>query len=280
MAIKDILVKAVKAIPNLFEDYKSEILLGGGIVLGISATISAVKCTPKALKAIKEYENKLLESEEDSEVIFQKHYHSKNGQPVLNFKDKVKACWKCYIPTAVLTTMSVGSSVASGIASGHKLAAVTTAAQLTETAFTTYKNEVIKKIGPDENLEIEKSAAVAAAPKLQPGQPVIFSNERTEENSIPYIDGLAGDRFWSNPTKIEHAANEIQRCLMDDVYLSWNEARDFLELPRIGMGDELYFNVDQGRFEFSVGDSAEMVGDYPYAVVGYPYIPKKSRQGR
>ena len=81
-------------VSRFFKDLKTsvsrrtpEILTGIGIAGMVTTTVLAVKATPKALKLIDE---KQRESED-----------------WLTKPEKVKACWKCYIPAATTGIRSI-----------------------------------------------------------------------------------------------------------------------------------------------------------------------------
>lgn len=79
--------KISKNIQKTLVKHGPEILTGLGITGMITTTVMAVKATPKALDIIKELEDK----------------NNTSLKPV----EKVKATWKCYIPSAITGTLSI-----------------------------------------------------------------------------------------------------------------------------------------------------------------------------
>ena len=80
-------------IAKKIQSYSPEILIGAGISGMISSTVMAVKSTPKAMTLIQEKKKELNKEELKPIEVF-------------------KAAFKCYIPSAVITTLSVGCIIA------------------------------------------------------------------------------------------------------------------------------------------------------------------------
>lgn len=86
--------KFIKTVKRGFGKRSPEILLGIGIASGITATVLAVKATPKALELLteKRYEKYGDTLKEDD---------SYDDMPELKPVEVVKTTWKCYIPAAI-----------------------------------------------------------------------------------------------------------------------------------------------------------------------------------
>lgn len=87
-------MKFIKTVKRGLGKRSPEILLGIGIASGITATVLAVKATPKALELLteKRYEKYGDTLKEDD---------SYDDMPELKPVEVVKATWKCYIPAAI-----------------------------------------------------------------------------------------------------------------------------------------------------------------------------------
>ena len=85
-----------------------EILTGIGIAGMITATILAVKATPKAIKLLDE------------------QYGDNNGNPIPK-KEVVRTCWKCYIPSAVTGAASISCLIGASKVNLKRNAALATA---------------------------------------------------------------------------------------------------------------------------------------------------------
>ena len=93
--------KMLNGIKISLTNHSPEILTGIGIAGMITATILAVKATPKAIKLLdarKEELNKANFNKEIEKDCSLRDYKEKNK---LGFKETFKTAWKCYIPSAV-----------------------------------------------------------------------------------------------------------------------------------------------------------------------------------
>lgn len=96
-------MKFIKTVKRGFGKRSPEILLGIGIASGITATVLAVKATPKALQLIEEvkFEKATTWNEEHSDS------HVRAVAENLTKLEVVKATWKCYIPAAISGVASI-----------------------------------------------------------------------------------------------------------------------------------------------------------------------------
>lgn len=107
-------------IAKKIRSYSPEILIGAGISGMISSTVMAVKSTPKVMTLIKEKKKELNKDE---------------LKPI----EVIKAAFKCYIPSAVITTLSVGCIIAASNINHKRNAALATAYSLSESALKLYQ---------------------------------------------------------------------------------------------------------------------------------------------
>lgn len=117
--------------------HSPEILTGLGVGGMITSVVLAVKATPKAEQLLKE---EMIRLNVDD----------------FRFVDKVKICWKPYIPT-ILTVLASGACMISATSIGCKRnASLSAAFTLTKTAFDTYKDKVIETIGENKEKKIRE----------------------------------------------------------------------------------------------------------------------------
>ena len=105
--------------------YTPEILTGIGIAGMLTTTILAVKVTPKAVR---------LMNDKKDELEVEK----------LPAVEVVKTTWKCYIPAAVTGVASVACLIGANSVSNKRMAALTAAYKISETAFTEYQQKVVE----------------------------------------------------------------------------------------------------------------------------------------
>lgn len=86
---------------------------------------------------------------------------------------------------------------------------------------------------------MKDKVGTAPDPKDEKGQIIITSGG---DNLCK--DLYSGRFFRSNAQKIGQAINELTYDIQSDMYVSLNDFYDKLELPRIPLGDDLGWNID------------------------------------
>lgn len=241
-----------KTVEKKFSKHSPAILVGLGITGMISATILAVRSTPKAMELIEEKKEELDTDE-------------------LTKREIIKTCWKCYIPTMVSTGVSIACLIGANSVNSKRNAALATAYKISEKAYNEYRDKVIETIGEQEEKTIREKIAEEKIQKnpLKNNEVIITGNG----NTLCY-DSISGRYFECNMDKIKKAENSLNRMLMVDMYASLNEFYDLVGLPPVNIGHELGWNVDDGliEIEFSSQISED---DRPCIVIDYSIAPKQ-----
>lgn len=227
-----------------------EILTGIGIAGMVTTTILAVKATPKALK--------LLEKAE----------REKHGK--LTGTEKVKTCWRCYVPTAVTGVLSVSCLIGASSANGRRNAALATAYKLSETAFSEYKEKVVETIGEKKEQVVREKVAEEQVKKhpVEKSEVII-----TGKGDTLCLDSISGRYFKSNMDSINKAVNELNRRMIGDTYVSLNDFYYAIGLEDNGIGDDIGWSVDKGFIDINF--SSQLAGDgTPCLVINYTVAPK------
>ena len=233
-----------------------EILTGIGIAGMATATVLAVRATPKALILIEDAKRKKRSNEEKTDTL----------KPL----EVVKATWKCYIPTAATMAVSIGCIIGATSVSTKRTAALATAYSLSETALKGYQSKVIETIGEKKEEVIRDKVAKDKLEKNPVKNNEIFVTKAGETRCY---DSVSGRYFKSDVETIKKAVNEINRQLRDEMYMSLNEFYYAIGLPGIGVGDELGWNIDNGYLE--VDFSAQLDEDsQPCIVLDYLVRPR------
>lgn len=251
--MKDNIKNAVKIIEQKLKQNGPGILTGVGITGMLTSTVLAVKSTPKALDLIHEAE--YIKGEE------------------LNRKEVIKTCWKCYIPSALVATASVGCLIGANTVNSKRKAALATACKITQSAFTEYKDKVKEVIGEEKEQEIRDKLAKDKIDKNPTSSEVIV----TGNGSVLCYDSISGRYFQSDVESIRKAENTLNRRLMNDIYCSLNDFYDLLGLSYTNIGEELGWNVDDGMIEIEFG-SVISEDNKPCIVIDYSVMPKNNYQ--
>lgn len=203
-----------------------EILTVAGVASFITTIVLSVKATPKAVAII----NTLEEEPTKTEIV--------------------KATWKCYIPTAIAGTVSIGCFVGAIGVTQKRNTSLMAACKIAESALREYKDAVIETVSEKE----EKQIRYNMADKKIRENPV--SNTEviiTGSGDTLCYDSFSGRYFESNIDKIRKAENTIDRMILTDDYASLNDFYDELGLDRTRGGDELGWRSDRGFIRISLG---------------------------
>lgn len=217
-----------KSIELTAKKHSPEILTGIGIAGMITTTILAVGATPKALRLIEDEE--IRRSAETNEYV-----------PVSNV-DKVKLCWKCYIPAAVTGTASVACLVGASKVSLKRNAALATAYKLSETALTDYREKVIETIGEKKEKVVQEKVAEKKLEENPVNDKTVIITGRGDTLCF---DPMSSRYFRSSIEKIKAAENKLNKDMIHSItgYCSLNDFYDELGISHTEVGDLVGWNT-------------------------------------
>ncbi len=256
---KSNLTKSFKSLQTAVMKHSPEILTGMGIAGMLTTTVLAVKATPKALRLIKNEEKS--REEIDS--------YSQQSLPMTKM-DIVKTTWKCYIPAAITGTVSIACLVGASSVNSKRNAALATAYTLSETALREYKDKVVETIG-----ERKEQVVRDAIAKDKIEKDPVTNNEIiiTGKGETLCYDVISGRYFKSDIDKLNKSVNELNRRMMDEMYISVNDFYCEVGLSQVAVGEELGWNIDRGFLELDY--SSQLADDgTPCLVIGYSLAPK------
>lgn len=197
------------------------ILLSIVSVVGVFATTAlAVKATPKAMKILEEKEEKL------------------------SVKEVIKATWKCYIPTAISATVTVGCIAGAGILSEKRITAITAAYGVLENTYKNYISKVKEMFGEETHKGILKSIAAERATQECITADTLccctgLTFEGADEEEYLFYDQFGDRYFTSTISSVLQAEYHLNRnfCLGGCVTL--NDFYEFLGIEKTKEGDNL-----------------------------------------
>lgn len=239
------------------EKRSPEILTGIGIAGMIGTVVIAVRATPKACQLI---ENEKYERacEDDGFV--------RNLKPI----DYVKVSWKCYLPAAITGCVSVVCLISGSTVNSKRNAALATAYTLSESAFKEYKNKVVETIGEKKEQSVRDAIA-----KDRINRNPVKSKEViiTGKGETLCYDSISGRYFKSDIDKIKRAVNELNRQMLEEMYISLNDFYYAIGLSNTSMGDDLGWNIDQGLLDLDFSAQLMETGE-PCLAIDYRIQPK------
>jgi len=249
---KQDLVNFAKMVQKKTSKHSPAILTGIGIAGMLTTTVLAVKATPKALE--------LIEAKKKEEA-------TDKLTPI----ETVKATWKCYIPAAVSGISSAACLIGANSVNTRRMAALTTAYQISETAFSEYREKMVNVIGEKKEKTVRDKIH-----KDKVEQNPVTKTEIivTDKGSSQCYDPLSGRYFKSDIEKIRRAENDLNKSMIHDFfgYISLNEFYDAIGLPRTELGDVLGWNLDKGSIDIYFGSQIADNGE-PTIVIDHVNPP-------
>lgn len=255
------LSKAVKNVRTAMKKHGPEILTGIGIAGMITTTVMAVKATPKALHMI---EQAGYAKGSDENPTMDMEYTPLTPVEVM------KVAWKCYIPAAIVGTVSVVCLVGASSANMRRNAALATAYALSESTLKEYQEKVIEEIGEKKEREVRDAIAKDHVDKNPVNNSEVII---TEKGNTLCFDKLSGRYFRCDIDKLKKAENDLNRRMRDDMYISLNEFYWEIGLEGTDIGDMLGWNIDRGYI--SLEFSSQLASDgTPCLVVSHSTLPQ------
>ena len=209
---KQSLASIAKGVRTAMKKHSPEILTGIGIAGMITTTVMAVKATPKALILLEEKKDEL-----DTDRL----------EP----KDIIKTAWPCYIPAAVVGSISVFCLIGASSTNLRRNAALATAYTLSESTLKEYQEKVVETIGEKKEQSIRDSVSKDKMVK-NPVREVILTE--SGGNTICY-DVLSGRYFKSDRDKDFDKAKKMLGGALAKYLTDENAAADLAQALKIAI---------------------------------------------
>ena len=243
--------KLIKDVRHTMKKHSPEILTGIGIAGMITTTVMAVRATPKALMLIEE--RKIDERIEE-----------------LSPMETVRTTWTCYVPSALVGISSICCLIGASSVNFRRNAALATAYTLSESALKDYQEKVIETIGDKKEQGVRDAVAKERLERVPVSTKEIII---TQNGNTLCFDAISGRYFKSDIDIIKKAVNELNRTMLDEMYISLNDLYYELGLGNIPLGDDLGWNVNDGFID--LGFSSQLAEDgTPCLVIDYSVAPK------
>lgn len=226
-----------RVVTNFGEELKKNspgILTGFGICGMFTMTVLAVLATPKAMEEIKKAE------EEKNDVL----------TPV----EKVKATWKIYLPSALTGTVSTACLISAGVQNGRRNAVLATAYGMAESTLREYRAKTLEAVGPKKEMAIQDEVHKEQLKKNPPSDEIV-QMIADGSGSILCQDYWTGNYFYTDVGKLDQAVAKVNNSMTSrfEPYVSYNDFLDYLNVPPVGMGNDIGWNIETLRKESSDG---------------------------
>lgn len=210
-----------------FLSKNSSKLLTGAAVAGLFSTVYfAIKATPKACELIAEKKQEL-----DVEKL-----------PV---RETVKTVAKVYVPTIISGAATAACMISATAIGDKKAAAIMAAANISDMAYKEYRSAVKEK-NPELHEEILEGMSGNKLLQTPCRKEDVI---RTIHGDELCFDELSGRYFTADREFIREVVNNFNAQLIHDMSLSLNDFYDLLDLPHIGIGNTLGWNIRGGTID-------------------------------
>ena len=241
---------AIKKGAFLINKEAPTILTGITIISGISATISAIYATPKALYLIQDEETR------------------NSG---LSPTEIVKVTWRCYVPTVFFTIISISSAIGANSISLQRNAAISGLYALSEKAYKEYKEKVLDIIGERKEEKIRDAISQDRLDKdpLSRKEVIVIGKGDTL-----FYDSLSGRYFKTEIETVRRVQNDFNQDLLSEMYRSLNELYYELGLEGTELGKNIGWSTDYGLLDIHFS-SKIAEGGIPCIVLDFNNPPRK-----
>lgn len=232
-----------------------EILTGLGIAGMITTVVLAVKATPKALDLIDE------EIEKQNSKLSQEAYDSvySTAKQINKLKpvETVKVAWKPYIPALLLGSASVGCLIGANTVSARRHAALYSAYELSKTAYNELNEKVTEVVGEKKVTEIKQKLAEDKVNKVSPEGAIEKKSNVViaGDGDTWFIDAMSNQPFLSSKNKLDAAANELNRKMRSDMYVSLSQFYDEVGIEHTGTSDYIGWRIDKEYIDVVTSDA-------------------------
>ena len=215
--------------------YSPEIMIGFGIAGFIAtAIISAKSAISTHTKINRAKELIAQENGIDPDTIPNKEFS----------KDIIKG----YAAPVILGALSTGLIIGGTSIKFKRNSALATALVVAETAAKDYHEKVVELLGEKKEEAIRKS--IIEDKISSDNRPMGTRNVIITPNGDMRCYDCMSDRYFSSDIeRIKRSVNELNRRMLDDMYLSLNEFYDELGLPETSIGNLLGWNINHGYID-------------------------------
>lgn len=232
-----------------------EILTGLGIAGMITTVVLAVKATPKALDLIDEEVEK--QNRKLSQEAYDSGYSTAKQINKLKPVETVKVAWKPYIPALLLGSASVGCLIGANTVSARRHAALYSAYELSKTAYNELNEKVTEVVGEKKVTEIKQKLAedkvnkVSSEGAIEKKSNVVIAGD----GDTWFIDAMSNQPFLSSKNKLDAAANELNRKMRSDMYVSLSQFYDEVGIEHTGTSDYIGWRIDKEYIDVVTSDA-------------------------
>lgn len=250
-------------------DKNAPVILTAIAVVGVVSTVvAAVKATPTAKDVVDEAKDDISGAMQEAD---EKGWpESEVKQTVKEIRiDTTKKLAKIYAPTIITGVGTITCIIGAQKLSLRRQAALAAAYNLTESTLREYQKKAKELLGEKKEAEIRDHIAKKQLEKNPKEDTAVIV---TGKGDYLCYDEFSGRYFRSTSNKVQSAVNDLNFQLLSDLRCTLNDFYDLLGLEGIGIGDEIGWDVDEGKLEIIYTYQGDMY-DEPCLVLNYEKKP-------
>lgn len=168
--------------------------------------------------------------------------HDRGVTEQMTGKEQARLVWRRYIPAVSSGVLTIAAIVAMQRVSARRYAAVAAAFSMSEKAFDSYRDKVVRTLGETKEHRItDEVSAERVAQNPNPSKEVII----TGKGDMLCFEPLTSRYFESNRDEIDRAVNRLNEEILRNDYASLNDFYNWLGIPTSILGDDLGWTSDK-----------------------------------
>jgi hypothetical protein len=270
--------KGLKTLGGVIVQNSPNILTTISVIGLISAVVEGIRVTPTAMSKLDDevffkYGDEMKEAGGTltfNEWLGLKEHSFKDRISKLTKKEILQIVWKDYLPTVIISALTISSVIGSNRISLRRSAALASLYGITEAAFKEYKTKVVETMGEAKERKVRDDIA---QDRIQKNPTATNAIVLTGKGDVLCYDTLSGRYFRSDIDKIQRIVNSLNYQLRSAMFLTVNDLYYELGLSNCDLGAECGWDIDKGEIE--LGFSAALSDDgEPCLVLEYKVTPK------
>lgn len=178
--------------------------------------------------------------------------------------------WRCYIPTAGMTILTISSIIGANRINLRRNAALASLYSIAQSTLEEYQKKVVEEIGEKKNDLIRGEIAQDRIDKTPVEEKTVIL---TGNGNYLCFDAFSSRYFRSDIEKLRRAANSFNQRLLREGYLGINEFYDELGLEPIELGDEFGWIAERALLEMKFNTKTQKETMEPCLVIDYIITP-------
>jgi len=200
-----------------------------------------------------------------------------------NLKEEIQDTWKCYIPTAISVTGTIGCIIGSHYCSSKQREALASAYVISQTTLQKYQEKVIERIGKNKSEALREEVMNEVAEYQSPKYGITtnkFLPIDTGHGTTLFYLIPADIWFYSDKNYLDAQTNAMNRDVLTEGYFDGNEIMYRWGLPMNKLYSEWVFTATEmfePKFSSELMDNGQVRVNIDYQLTPLSEYMKRGR---